>query len=553
VVETEGQITVDKRRYWRILFFFGRMISHLILWDIIGGRVPVLRRWIRRTRPNRFRLWSRRFRLTAVQMGGVMIKLGQFLSARVDVLPVEITEELQGLQDEVPPEPARRIWAVLRAELGDLEARFSHIDEEPLAAASLGQVYRACLLPIEGGAAEGESVVVKVQRPGIEDIVRTDLAALSMVARWTMRYPPIRRRADMPALMDEFGRTLWEELDYESEANNADQFAEMYANEERVYTPAVFREHSTGRVLVLEDVEAIKITDVEGMVAAGIEPEDVAGRLLAIYFHQIFREGFFHADPHPGNLFVHPRPDIPWNVDDGRASPGRPYWLIFVDFGMVGRVPELLGENLRKVLISATQRDARQLVETFQDLGFFLPGIDLERLIEAEAVFLERMWGRNLLELARPDPREMRELGQEFRDILFAFPFQIPLDFIYLGRAVGMLSGLVSLLDPEINPWYHIERFAAELVSSQGAGQYTLKTIWELVRPYLLAPARLRHLIEEMESGQLRVQSVPDRETLRRMDRIERRLNQLSWSVIAGSGIVSATLLFLRRWKRPKD
>jgi len=548
----ENKTPIDTDRYRSILFFFGRIIGHLILWDIIGGRIPVLRGWIRNTRPKRFRSWARRFRITAVNMGGVMIKLGQFLSSRVDVLPPEITEELKGLQDEVTPEPVENIQMVLEEELGDLSEHFAYIEPEPVAAASLGQVYRAWLKAAEPEGERGEPVVIKVQRLNIKHIVKTDLAALQIVAQWTMRYGPIRRRADMPALMEEFAQTLWEELDYNAEADNAERFAEMYANDERVYIPAVYRQHSTGRVIVLENVEAIKITDVDSMITAGIYPKELAVCLLETYFLQIFQEGFFHADPHPGNLFVRPRPDIPWEHDSTEVEEGRPFFLTFVDFGMVGRVKELVGENLRKVLISTTQRDARQLVETSRDLGFFLPGADLERIIEAETVFLERMWGRNLLELSQPDPREIMELGQEFRDILFDFPFQIPQDFIYLGRAIGMLSGLVSLLDPEINPWYYIEKFAQQLVSKQEARELTIRTAIELLRPYLSTPVQLRKLIDMAASGRLQVQTAPNRETMRQLQRIENRLSQLSWSVITAAAMVSSTLVYLGR-KRRKD
>lgn len=536
---------IDRYRYRRILTFFGRVIIHLILWDIVGGRIPIINSYSRQTRPDRFRQWARRYRITAVQMGGVLIKLGQFLSSRVDVLPPEITEELQGLQDEVPPEPADRIWAVLRADLGRLSARFSHIDEQPIAAASLGQAYRAVLLPSHPAADAGEPVIIKVQRPHIEEIVRTDLAALAVVARWTMRYRPIRRRADMPALMEEFAKTLWEELDYEAEADNAERFAEMYQNDQRVYIPAVYREHSTARVIVLEDVESIKITDIERMTAAGIDPKEVATCLLDTYFGQVFEAGFFHADPHPGNLFIRPRTDIPWPVEG--ESGGKPFWLIFVDFGMVGRVPDLTGENLRKLLISATQRNPGQLVEVFGDLGFLLPSADLERLVEAEGVFLDRMWGRNLLELARPDPQEIRELGIEFRDLLFDFPFQIPQDFIYLGRAMGMLSGLVSILDPEINPWYHIEKFAKSMVSDQQGRQLTLDALLELAKSAIAVPAQARRLLNAAESGNLKVQAVPDPSTVKHQERLERRLSQLSWSIVTAASMLSAAILYLGR------
>ncbi len=545
----------DNGRYLRILTFFGRVILHVVWWDLLMARIPLVGNRIRSTRPTRFRNWARKFRALAVEMGGVMIKLGQFLSARVDVLPPEITEELLGLQDEVPAEDPALMLAVAEAELGPLNQRFAHIEETPLAAASLGQAHRAWLLPNNGASDRGEAVVIKVQRPNIENIVRTDLDALRIVARWIMRYRPIGRRANVPALMEEFAETLWEELDYVSEADNAERFARMYANDEQVYIPAVYRRHSTGRVIVLENVESIKITDMEGMMAAHIDPKAVSEVLLTTYYTQVFKEGFFHADPHPGNLFVRPREDIPWEPRlgaDGNPIWGRPFWLIFVDFGMVGRVPDLVGDNLSKLLISVTTKDAEQLTEAYKNLGFFLPGADLERISEAQAVVLDRIYGRNLMELARPDPDEVQELGEEFRDLLFDFPFQVPQDFIYLGRAIGMVSGLVSQLDDQINPWYFIEKFGRDLIRGQSVKPFTLETAVELIKPYLSTPGRIRRIIQDAEKGKLRVQSVPDRETIRRQERLEKKISQLSWSILGAAGIVSATILWLQR-KRDED
>ncbi|WP_420627346.1 ABC1 kinase family protein [Candidatus Leptofilum sp.] len=538
-------------RFRRILIFFARVILHLIIWDILGGRVPLLRTAVRQSRPRRFRRWSRAFRELALAMGGVMIKLGQFLSARVDMLPPEITEELQGLQDEVTPEETWRIMSVIRAELGDVQTRFAEIEEAPMAAASLGQTHRAWLLPENGAGSQGTAVVIKVQRPNIGAIVETDLAALRIVARWTMRYRPIARRADVPALMEEFAKTLWEELDYRAEVDNAERFAELYANDPRVYIPAMYRQHCADRVIVMENVEAPKITDVAAMEAAGIDPAEVAEALLDVYFGQVFREGFFHADPHPGNLFVRPRPDIPWPPEGGAAGQGgRPFWIVFVDFGMVGRVPSLMGDNLRQVLISVTQRDGRKLTEAYQNLGFFLPGADLVRIAEAQEAVLDRIWGRNLLDLARPDPAELEELGQEFRDLLFDFPFQIPQDFIYLGRAMGIVSGLVSQLDEQINPWYFIEKYGEALTSSQEGQRFGLETAWQLVRPYLNTPAQIQRLLNLAENGRLRVQS--DREALRQYERIEKRIGQLGWSILGAAGMLSGTLVYLNR-KRKRE
>ena len=537
------QSHIDQLRYRRILRFFAGVIANIIWWDLMMGRVPMTRQRVVSSRPQRLRHIAREFRGLAIEMGGVMIKLGQFLSSRVDVLPIEVTQELQGLQDEVPPADSEQVFALLREQLGDLNRRFVNIERQPLAAASLGQVYRARLRP--AGAAEVVRVVVKVQRPGIEDLVRTDLAALRVVARWTMRYKPIRKRANVPALLEEFARTLWQELDYRAEADNAEQFAEIHADDPRIQIPRVYREHSTARVVVLEDVEALKIGDTAALAAAGIDTKDVAELLLEAYFKQIFVAEFFHADPHPGNLFVRPRPTA---EPTGDAPPD--FQLVFVDFGMAVRLPKAMGENLRKVLIGVTQRDSRQLVEAYRDLGFFLPGADVERITEAHEAILDQIYGRNLLDLTQPDPREIEAIGREFRDLLFDFPFQIPQDFIYLGRALGMISGLVSTLDPHINPWRQIERYGQQLLRGQSFQQFRdmrLAGVVELLRPFLDTPARIQRLLEEAEKGRLRVQLKSDRDAVRQQERLEKRVGQLAWSIISGAGILSATLIYLER------
>lgn len=547
----------QKHRYNRILRFFAGVIAQIILNDLLLARLPFVGQWVRSGRSRRFRRMAVHFRALAVEMGGVMIKLGQFMSARVDVMPPEIIEELAGLQDEVPPEDPANIFAVLAQELGNWQHHFAHIEQKPLAAASLGQAHRAWLRPLPSHNGNGndssptpshlgQPVVVKIQRPNIEQIVETDLAALNVVAKWVQRYRPIGRRANVPALMEEFAATLREELDYIAEADNAERFAELYANSPDVYIPAVYREHSTKHVITLENVESIKITDVAGMEAAGIDPKEVASTMLEAYFGQIFEEGFFHADPHPGNLFVRPRYDLPWHSGDGP----RPFWLIFVDFGMVGHVPTLMGDNLRKVLTAVTQRDARLLTEAYDNLGFFLPGADLDRITEAQATILDQIWGRNLLDLTRPDPKEVQELGSEFRDLLFDFPFQVPQDFIYLGRAIGMVSGMVSMLNPDINPWYYIEKFGERVIADQQNVELTWETVLDRIRPYLSTPSRINRVIQAADSGQLRVKAIPDPATLRHYERLEKRLGQLAWSILGAAAMVSGTILYWLRRKK---
>ena len=543
----ETNIAIDRERYRRITWFFARVILHLVWYDIVVKRIIPGR--VMSTRPVRWRNISRRFRLLAIDMGGVLIKLGQFLSSRVDVLPPEITEELQGLQDEVPPVPSPAILAVLQTELPDFAERFTEIDPEPLAAASLGQVHRAWLRPRHAETGKPIPVVVKVQRPGIVRVVQTDLAALRVVARWVQRYRPIGRRANVPALMEEFAHTLWEELDYESEADNAARFAEMFAGDEGVHIPYVYRRHCTGRVLVLEFVEGLKITDVDALKAAGINPKEVSARLLDTYFLQFFEEGFFHADPHPGNLFIVPTSTEPW-------QPGmnwRAFYLVFVDFGMVGHVEGSLMNNLRKWMVSVLQKDAQGLTDVYQEMGFFLPGADLERITEAQRVLLDHIWGRDLLELSRPDPREVAELSREFRDILFDFPFQVPQDFVYLGRALGMLSGLASLLDPDINPFYQIEKYGRKVLAREEVRKASWESLLSWVQPLLAFPGRVDRTLTAIEQGRLRIQTTPDKTTQRRMERLEKQMTRLQLTILGAAGLISATLVYLQRKNRPKE
>jgi predicted unusual protein kinase regulating ubiquinone biosynthesis (AarF/ABC1/UbiB family) len=541
IERSESHVDIDRARYRTITTFFARAILHIILWDLILKRIIPGR--VMDSRSVRWRKISRRFRLLAIDMGGVLIKLGQFLSARVDILPPEITEELQGLQDEVPAESAEAILAVLEAELDDLPARFAEIERQPLAAASLGQVHRAWLREQQPGSETGIPVVIKVQRPGIGRTVQTDLAALRVVARWVQLYRPIGRRADVPALMDEFARTLWQELDYVAEAEHGARFAEIFAGDPNVYIPYFYRRHCTGRVLVLEYVGGFKITDVESITQAGIDTKKVATKLLDTYFLQFFEEGFFHADPHPGNLFVFPRNDLSWNGESG----DRPFSLAFVDFGMVGQLDSSLKNNLRRWIVAVLQKDAQTLTEVYRDMGFFLPSADLERITDAQRILLDHLWGRDLMDLAQPDPREVEELGREFRDILFDFPFQVPQDFVYLGRAIGILSGLASMLDPTINPWYYIERYGRGLIEREEIQ----KAGWELVldwfRPLVGLPGRLDRTLSMVEEGRLQVQTSPDKETRRRMEKMEKQVNRLQWAVLGAAGLVSATLLYIFR------
>lgn len=535
-----------RRRYRRIVAFFARLLLSFIFWDLFLPRVG-FRRWSRQTRPERLTKSARAYRSLAVQLGGVLIKVGQFLSARVDVLPVEVTDELAGLQDEVPPELFEDIRRVVESEfVVPISEKYAHFDEIPLAAASLGQVHRARLAleastPADGDAAEQADqlfdVVVKVQRPNIEKIIATDLAALRTVGYWLQRYRPISRRADVPELLAEFTRVLYEEIDYLAEGRNAEIFAANFEGDQGVKVPRVVWTHTTRRTLTLEDVLAIKITDYEAITAAGIDRSEVATRLLDTYLRQIFEDGFFHADPHPGNLFVSPLSQI--TIDKPV-----PWQLTFVDFGMVGRVPPHTREGLRELLIGVGTQDAARVVKAYQMLDVLLPGADLELLEKMEAKAFEQFWGKNMSELTNIDTQQIKQFASEFRELIYDMPFQVPQDFIFLARCVGILSGMCTGLDPQFNVWTSLAPYANKLVVEEARHglDFWVEEAKTRLRTLLLLPTKMDAVLSRLEHGDLAVR-VP--EVDRRVRQLERATRQLVASILFFALFLGGIQLYL--------
>jgi predicted unusual protein kinase regulating ubiquinone biosynthesis (AarF/ABC1/UbiB family) len=530
---TTARDRAGRARYRRILRFASWHLAATWWFELALPRLGF--RWLaERTRAKRMQRFARGFHALALDLGGLMIKVGQYLSSRLDVLPPEITKELEGLQDEVPPVPFAQIRALAETELGmPLDRVFSRIDETPIAAASLGQAHRAVLGPVDAADTGLSAVVLKVQRPGIDVIVDIDLAALRKVGGWLSHVRLVSNRVDAPALVEEFAGTSLEEIDYLREAANSAHFAAEFAGDGRVSVPEVVWERSTRRVLTLEDVTALKITDVAGLAAAGIDPSEVAPVFAEVMFDQLFTSGFFHADPHPGNIFV-----TPVAAADGE----RPWTLTFIDFGMMGEVPASTRRGLRTMLIAAASRDGAGLVDAMRDLGVLLASADTVALERAMTATFARFGGMGFAELREVDPREFREFAAQFGELIRSLPFQLPENFLLVLRAMTLTSGVASALDPRFNLWDSVEPYAAQLIRdergnlAQDVGRRALDAASVAVR----LPGRLDALVTRLDEGTLEVNSPRLEKQVARLDRVARRL--LSAVLFGGLLIAGAVL-----------
>ncbi|HEY0188757.1 MAG TPA: AarF/UbiB family protein [Cellulomonas sp.] len=526
-----------RARYRRILRFAARFLVVEWWFELVLPRFG-LGALSDRGRTERLRRFARLFHALALELGGLMIKVGQFMSARLDVLPPEITAELDGLQDEVPAVPFDAVRSLAEAELGSpLTQAFASFEPVPVAAASLGQAHRARLSPALAADAGFADVVVKVQRPGIDTIVAVDLAALRRIAGWLSRVRLVSSRVDAPALVEEFATTCLQEIDYLHEAVGAERFAEDFAADPRVATPQVAWERTTGRVLTLQDVTAIKITDTAGLRAAGIDPSAVADELARVTFEQLFVHGFFHADPHPGNIFVTPAP-----AAGTGAGPDDGWTLTFVDFGMMGEIPDALRSGLREVVVAIAARNAAGMVAGIQKIGVLLPSADTIGLERAMSALFDRFGGMGVSELAGVDRREMADFADQFGDTIRTLPVQLPENFLLIVRAISLVSGVCSTLDPAFNMWAAIEPYATSLMRDEGG-----RTVREIGRQLASAagllvglPRRIDALTAQAEHGQLAI-AAPGTE--RRLREVQRAVGRVVSAVVFAALLIAGALL----------
>lgn len=405
-----------------------------------------------------------------IRLGPTFIKMGQSLGTRADLLPLPFVKSLGELQDSVPPFSNDIAFARLEKELGKkIGDVYSEFDLEPIAAASLGQVYRARLH-------SGEEVAVKVQRPNLEGIIRGDIDILRKIAKFAERFPALNENADWAGMLREFDETVHEEMDYSAEGRNAEKFTANFAGWAQVHVPKIYWNVTTSKVLTMEFIRGDKVTDLDVLRGRGVSPENINRLLIRAYLKQLLEDGFFHADPHPGNLLV---------MMDGR--------LAFFDFGMVGRISPRLQSKMIDAFFHIVSKDAPGIAHDLIELDFLKPGSNAETVRPV----VEKMFKFHL-DLKLKDVK-FKELTYDLADVMYDYPFRLPSNFTYIMRALMTLEGIGIITDPEFNFFETAKPYAKEfmlkresrdfgqliidkLMGRENAGTIDLERTWKLVK-----------------------------------------------------------------------
>lgn len=370
-----------------------------------------------------------------INLGPTFIKIGQSMGTRADLLPLPFVKALGELQDNVPKFPNEIAFARIEKELGKkINQVYAEFDVEPIAAASLGQVYRAKLFT-------GEEVAVKVQRPNLVATIKGDIEILRKVAKFAERFPSLNENADWGGMLKEFDETIHEEMDYSAEGKNAERFTENFKEWTNVHVPKIYWNATTEKVITMEFIHGTKVTSLEELKQRGVSPEKVNRLLIRTYLKQLLEDGFFHADPHPGNLLVMP---------DGR--------LAFFDFGMVGRITPQLQSKMIDAFFHVVAKDAPEIAQDLIDLQFLKPGADESKIKEVVIKMFELHLNLKLKDV------NFKELTYDLADVMYDYPFRLPSNFTYIMRALMTLEGIGIITDPEFNFFETAKPYAKEFM-----------------------------------------------------------------------------------------
>ncbi len=460
-------------------------------------------------------------RESLLELGPTFIKVGQLFSTRADLFPAEYVDELSKLQDQVPAFTYEQVSKIIETDFGKpLNQLFKSFDPIPLAAASLGQVHKAQLYT-------GEDVVVKIQRPGLKKLFTIDLAILKKIAQYFQNHPKWGKGRDWVGIYEECCKILWEETDYLNEGRNADTFRRNFRGEDWLKVPRVFWRYTSPRVLTLEYMPGIKISHYEAIEAAGLDRKILARLGAKAYLHQLLNDGFFHADPHPGNIAV--------------SSDGA---LIFYDFGMMGQIKTNVREKLMQTLFGIAQKDAERVVSSLVDLGALTRTDDMGPVRRSIQYMLDNFMDKPFEE------QSVAAISDDLYEIAYDQPFRFPATFTFVMRAFSTLEGVGKGLDPEFNFMEVAQPFAMQLMTDMN-GNVTGSILDEIGRQAaqvsstaLGLPRRIDDTIEKLERGDIRVR-VRSTES----DRLLRRLGTIgigtNYTLLISALTISATLLFV--------
>jgi predicted unusual protein kinase regulating ubiquinone biosynthesis (AarF/ABC1/UbiB family) len=371
-----------------------------------------------------------------ITLGPTFIKIGQALGTRGDLLPLPYIKELATLQDQVPAFPTAQAFARVETELGrSVHDVYAEIDTEPIAAASLGQVYRARLH-------SGQEVAVKIQRPNLHATISFDIVVLSKLVNLTNRFfPKANENADWEGMLREFHATVFEEMDYAREGRNADRFRQSFSSWRVIKVPKIHWSYTTSQVLTMEFIRGTKVTDLDALRARKISPVKVNRLLVRTYLKQLLEDGFFHADPHPGNLLV---------MDSGH--------LAFFDFGMVGRITPRLQSQMIDAFFHVVSRDVQGLGQDILNLNFLKPGVDPEKVRPVVEGLFKHYLNLTLGEI------NFKELTYDLAEVMYEYPFRLPANFTYIMRALMTLEGIGIVTDPGFSFFETAKPFAKEFM-----------------------------------------------------------------------------------------
>ena len=486
-------------------------------WSYVGGKTPEKVKLRRRSRA----VWLRESMLA---LGPTFIKVGQLFSTRADLFPSEYVEELSKLQDRVPAFSYEKAKTIAETDLGKpLSEIFGYFDPLPIAAASLGQVHRAQLH-------SGEEVVVKVQRPGLLKLFAIDLSILKRIAQYYQNHPKHGKNRDWLGIYGECERILYQEADYLNEGRNADTFRRNFRHTDDILVPKVYWRYTSKKVLTLEYLPGIKISEYSSLEAAGIDRKLIAKLGAESYLRQLLNDGFFHADPHPGNLAV---------TTDGS--------LIFYDFGMMGQIQPLTKTKLLKTFFGIAQKDADLVIAALIDLGALEVSGDIDPIRRSVQYMLDNFMGKPMAN------QSITAISDDLFEVAYDQPFRFPATFTFVLRALSTLEGLGKGLDPDFNFMEVAKPFATNLMgnSSNGIvgdflGEFG-KQAAQVGSTAFNLPRRLDETIVKLERGDIKLR-VRSQETDRLLRRISGVATGAVFAVIGIGMILAATILLVTNW-----